>query len=98
MTVHEGVYFYFPGPQFETPSEIKAARILGGDAAGMSTVPEVITAAHCNLPVLGLSVMVNMAAGATETPISPAEIDAVADTIANDFSDYLESILAHIAL
>ena len=93
LTVHEGTYFYFPGPQFETAGEIKAARILGGDAAGMSTVPEAITAAHCGLPLLGLSVMVNMAAGMTEQPISGAEIDAVGTMIAGDFSDYVETII-----
>ena len=93
LTVHEGVYFYFPGPQFETASEIRAARILGGDAAGMSTVPEAITAAHCGMPLLGLSVMVNMAAGILETPISEEEVDAVGRTIAGDFSDYVSDII-----
>jgi purine-nucleoside phosphorylase len=93
IAVREGVYFFFPGPQFESPAEIRAARLLGGDAAGMSTVPEAITAAHCGLPLLGLSVMVNMAAGMTEQPISGAEIDAVGDMIAGDFSDYVETII-----
>ena len=59
MTLREGVYFYFPGPQFETPAEIRAARVLGGDAAGMSTVPEVICANHCGIRVLGFSVVLD---------------------------------------
>jgi purine-nucleoside phosphorylase len=46
---------FFKGPNFETPAEIRAARILGADAAGMSTVPEVVACAHCNLKVLGMS-------------------------------------------
>ncbi len=96
VTVHEGVYFFFPGPQFESPSEIRAARILGGDAAGMSTVPEAITAAHCHMPLLGLSVMVNMAAGVLDTPISGEEIDAVGALIAGDFSDYVETIIGRM--
>ena len=52
LDLKEGVYFYFEGPQFETPAEIKLARILGGDAAGMSTVTEAIPAAHCGMKVL----------------------------------------------
>ena len=47
LTLREGVYMYFPGPQFETPAEVRAARILGADAVGMSTAPEAIAAAHC---------------------------------------------------
>lgn len=93
LTVHEGVYFFFPGPQFESPSEIRAARLLGGDAAGMSTVPEVITAAHCGMPVLGLSVMVNMAAGVLEDLVSIDEINKVSSFISVHFTDYLEKIL-----
>ncbi len=96
VTVHEGVYFFFPGPQFESPSEIKAARILGGDAAGMSTVPEAITAAHCHMPLLGLSVMVNMAAGVSDAPISGEQIDKVGALIAGDFSDYVETIIGRM--
>ena len=93
LKVHEGIYFFFPGPQFETASEIRAARILGGDAAGMSTVPEAITAAHCGMPLLGLSVMVNMAAGIGKSPITQEQIDAIGVMIAGEFSDYVESIV-----
>ena len=96
LTVHEGVYFFFPGPQFESPSEIRAARILGGDAAGMSTAPEAIAAAHCKMPILGLSVMVNMAAGVLDTPISGEEIDAIGGMIAGDFSDYVETLIGRM--
>ena len=98
LRVHEGVYFFFTGPQFETPAEIRAARILGGDAAGMSTVPEALTAAHCSMPLLGLSVMVNMAAGVLETPITEEEVDANAAMIAGAFSDYVEKIIGRIDL
>lgn len=93
LTVHEGVYFFFPGPQFESPSEIRAARVLGGDAAGMSTAPEAITAAHCGMPLLGLSMMVNMAAGVLTDPISEEEIDRVSASVLGPFSDYLEAIV-----
>lgn len=96
LKVHEGVYFFFSGPQFETPSEINAARLLGGDAAGMSTVPEVLTAAHCRMPLLGLSVMVNMAAGVEKGPICDDEMDNVIERITNDFSTYVEKIITSI--
>src|SRR5699024_3032650 len=63
LDIKEGVYIYAQGPQFETPSEIKVYRSFGADAVGMSTVTEAITAAHCNMKVLGLSMISNMAAG-----------------------------------
>ncbi len=60
---HEGVYIWFSGPSFETPAEIRAARVLGADAVGMSTAPETILARHAGLKVVALSVMTNYAAG-----------------------------------
>ncbi len=74
ITLREGVYMYFPGPQYETPAEIRAARVLGGDAAGMSTAPEVIVAAHCGMKVLGFSLLSNMAAGILDQPLSEQEV------------------------
>ena len=70
IPLREGVYMYFPGPQYETPAEIRAARILGADAVGMSTVPETIVAAHCGMDVLGFTLCTNMAAGVLATPLS----------------------------
>ena len=63
LNVHEGVYMFFPGPQFETASEINAARILGANVVGMSTVTEALTAAHCGMELLALSLVTNMATG-----------------------------------
>ena len=94
LRVHEGVYMFFPGPQFETPAEIRAARILGADAVGMSTVTEVITAAHCGLPTLALSVMTNMAAGILDRPLSAEEVDETGKTIEVRFSAYMKKIVA----
>ena len=71
LTFHEGCYFFMQGPQFETAAEIRAIRTLGGDAVGMSTVTEALTAAHCGLPCLGFSVITNMAAGILDQPITP---------------------------
>lgn len=75
IKIHEGVYYFAGGPQFETPSEIKAMRRLGGDAVGMSTVTEAITAAHCGMKVIGLSLISNMAAGMLNQPITTEEVD-----------------------
>lgn len=72
--LNEGVYMYFPGPQYETPAEIRAARLLGADMAGMSTVPEAIAARHCGMEVLGFSLATNMAAGILDQPLSEEEV------------------------
>lgn len=96
LTVHEGNYFYMPGPQYETPAEIKAIRILGGDAVGMSTVTEAITAAHCRLPVLALSVMTNMAAGVLKQPLTLEEVIETANRIEVPFTEYVKKILRSI--
>ena len=74
VTLREGVYFYCYGPQYETPAEIRAVRVLGGDAVGMSTAPEVIVAAHCGMEVLGLTLLSNMAAGILDQPLSEQEV------------------------
>ena len=82
IRLREGVYMYFPGPQFETPAEIRAARILGADAVGMSTVPEVIAAAHCGMRVLGFSLCSNMAAGILDQPLTLEEVFAAGQAAA----------------
>lgn len=65
--IKEGVYMWFTGPTYETPAEIRLARLLGADAVGMSTVPEVIVAKHCGLEVLGITCITNYAAGMQAT-------------------------------
>ena len=93
LRVHEGVYFFMPGPQFETPAEIRAIRILGGDAVGMSTVTEALTAAHCGLELLGFSVITNMAAGMLDQPLTTEEVSETGRMVEEKFSAYLKSIL-----
>ena len=84
------------GPQFETPAEIRAIRTLGGDAVGMSTVTEALTAAHCGLPVLAMSVITNMAAGVLDRPLTTQEVNETGELIAGSFSAYLRRIIREI--
>ena len=93
LTVHEGIYFFFTGPQYETPAEIRAARILGGDAVGMSTVTEALTAAHCGMPVLGLSMISNMAAGILGEPLSEKEVLEISEKSGPEFSRLIADII-----
>lgn len=78
IALHEGVYAWVLGPQFETPAEIRMLKLLGADAVGMSTVPETIAARHAGLAVLGLSLITNLAAGMSAVPLSHAQTIAVA--------------------
>lgn len=74
IALHEGVYMFFPGPQFETPAEIQAARVLGADAVGMSTVPEAIAARHMGMRICGVSCITNLAAGMSDKPLTHEEV------------------------
>lgn len=96
LIFREGVYMFFPGPQFETPAEIRAARLLGADAVGMSTVTEALTAAHCSMPLLAFSVMTNMAAGVLDCKLSDEEVGIAAAKIADRFGAYIEKVIAAI--
>lgn len=69
IPLRQGVYAFMPGPQFESPTEVRALRLLGGDCVGMSTVHEAVAAAHCGMRVLGLSHIANFAAGLCEDPM-----------------------------
>ena len=96
IDLKQGVYMYFAGPNFETPAEIRMAGVLGADAVGMSTVPEVIAAANCGMKVLGISCMTNMAAGILDEPVSQAEIIAVSERVHAQFADLITAIVSEI--
>lgn len=72
LALHEGVYAWVLGPQFETPAEIRMLRLLGAQAVGMSTVPETILARHAGLRVLGISMLTNMGCGMEAEALSHA--------------------------
>jgi purine-nucleoside phosphorylase len=76
--LRHGIYAMFNGPSYESPAEVRMARALGADAVGMSTVPEVIVAAHMGLPVCGISCLTNHAAGISPTPLTHQEVVDVA--------------------
>ena len=70
----EGVYACMPGPNYETPAEVRMLRALGADVVGMSTVPEAIVARHAGMEVLAFALVANAAAGLGDAPISHAEV------------------------
>ena len=86
IDLKEGVYMYFPGPQYETPAEVRFARMAGADAVGMSTAPEVITAGHCGMRVLGFTLLSNMAAGILDQPLTEEEVLEAAEACKDKFS------------
>ena len=96
IPLREGVYMYFPGPQYETPAEVRAARILGADAAGMSTAPEVIVAGHCGMQVLGFTLLSNMAAGILDQPLTEEEVLEAAEACKDKFSRLVLACLAKL--
>jgi len=96
ITLNEGVYMMFSGPNYETPAEIHFARAIGADAVGMSTVPEVIVAAHADMRVLGISCITNMAAGMLDEHLSHQDVEAVAGRVRGTFVRVLDLALATI--
>jgi purine-nucleoside phosphorylase len=90
----EGVYAAMPGPQYETPAEIRALRTLGADLVGMSTVPETIAARSLGLEVLGVSLVTNLAAGITGEPLDHAEVLAAGRASATRIGGLLAQVLA----
>jgi purine-nucleoside phosphorylase len=92
-TLDDGVYVQFRGPQYETPAEVRMARNLGGDIVGMSTALEAIAAREAGLNVLGLSLITNLAAGISESPLSHAEVLEAGREAEGRLAQLLTSIL-----
>lgn len=96
LSLRQGVYTGVPGPAFETPAEIRAFRVLGTDAVGMSTVPEVIVARHLGLRVLGISCISNMAAGILPEPLTHADVIKVTARVSQDFCELVKGIVSEL--
>lgn len=94
VSLREGVYAMLRGPQYETPAEVRMLRLLGADAVGMSTVPEAIVAAARGLPVLGISMLSNLAAGISKVPLRHEEVLAEGRKAAHVLGELLEAGLA----
>ena len=91
--LREGVYMLFSGPNFETPAEIRFARLAGADACGMSTVPEVIAASQMRMHVLGLSCMTNMAAGILDQSLNHEEVIETGNRVKGTFESLVREIV-----
>lgn len=94
IALHEGVYAWFSGPSFETPAEVRMASRLGADLVGMSTVPEVILARYHGLPVAGVSIVTNLAAGIAGASPSHQETKDVAALAVDDLRRLFSAFVA----
>jgi purine-nucleoside phosphorylase len=97
IDMHEGIYAALTGPSYETPAEIRYLRGIGADLVGMSTVPEVIAAAHLGIRVLGISCVTNMAAGILDQPITSEEVMETGERVKADFVALLRSVIPRIS-
>lgn len=93
INVVSGVYCMMSGPTYETPAEVKMVRTLGGDAVGMSTVPEVIVANHQGMKVLGISCITNMASGILDQPLNHEEVIETSNKVKDKFIRLVKGII-----
>lgn len=93
IPLQEGVYLQFSGPAYETPAEIRMAKMAGADAVGMSTACEAVAANHMGMKVCGISCISNMASGISENPLSHREVQDTADRVAPDFKKLVWQII-----
>ena len=95
-SLDEGVYAQFPGPHYETPAEVQMAKVLGADLVGMSTALEAIAARHAGMEVFGMSLVTNLAAGISETPLSHEEVLEAGAAAGPRISRLLADIVAEL--
>jgi xanthosine phosphorylase len=92
----DGVYIAYAGPNFETPAEIRAFKTLGADVVGMSVVPEVVSARHCGLKVVGVSAITNLAEGLSPFPLSHEQTLKYAAVAAKSLVELILGFLANV--
>lgn len=97
IPLKEGTYLQFRGPNFETPSEVGMARILGADAVGMSTAVEAIAARHMGRKVLGVSLISNLGAGLSPTELSEEEVLETAEKVSDRFEALMKKIILNVS-
>jgi purine-nucleoside phosphorylase len=96
LNLRHGVYIATTGPSYETPAEIKMARAMGADAAGMSTVPEAIVANYCGMNVIGISCLTNYASGVSSKKLSHQEVISTANDVKDKFTALIMMILQNV--
>lgn len=96
IPISQGVYLATIGPSYETPAEIRAFQILGAEVVGMSTVPEVIVARHCNLKVACISTITNMGCGLSDEQLTHEAVLQVANKAAKDLTNLLSHVIEKI--
>ncbi len=96
VELQEGVYAAVTGPSYETPAEVSMLRVLGADAVGMSTVPEVIAARHMGVEVLGLSLVTNLATGLSDKKLDHHEVQAVARRAENSLQNFVPTLVSRM--
>jgi purine-nucleoside phosphorylase len=96
LAIQHGIYIAVLGPSYETPAEIRAFRVLGADAVGLSTAPEAIVARHMGIEVLGISCITNAAAGVFPEPLHHAEVMETAQQVKGQFIALLEGIIGRL--
>lgn len=96
IDIREGVYVQFTGPNYETPAEVRLARIWGGDAVGMSTACEAMAARHMGTEVCGISCITNLAAGLSSAQLDHKEVQETADRVAGQFKALVTAVVSSI--
>lgn len=93
IDLKEGTYLFTTGPSYETPAEVRMMQVLGADVAGMSTVPETLTAAHAGMEVVAITFVANMGAGLTKEKLTHDDVMATMDLVKDDFIGLVEALI-----